>query len=380
MSTGSETRMAARRILIIGAGIAGLSLNAALGDGPWQVEVVERGAGAYALGAGLAIQPNAMRVLRRLGLGDAVERAGAVIDRFQYRDQDGGLLCDIDLDSVWDRVGPFVGITRTALHEVLRSGPDRCRFGTSVTSVTQRGGHVAVSFADGTTTPYDLVVGADGINSVARRSLGDRPAPAHGGQMAWRSVAPIRPGGLDGLQFWLGADRFFGLCPTGAGSTYGFGNLAGARLREPIDGRKRRLIDRFATFGKPVLEYLTAIHRDSDIHCAPVESLPDVRWYDGRVVLIGDAAHAMSPMMGQGGCMAIEDALVLAEELRRASDLPTALSAFVARRQPRVAWVREQSRTLGEVVRLPEPLRNRALRERGIASFHDRYRPLTADP
>jgi 2-polyprenyl-6-methoxyphenol hydroxylase-like FAD-dependent oxidoreductase len=184
MSTGSETRMAARRILIIGAGIAGLSLNAALGDGPWQVEVVERGAGAYALGAGLAIQPNAMRVLRRLGLGDAVERAGAVIDRFQYRDQDGGLLCDIDLDSVWDRVGPFVGITRTALHEVLRSGPDRCRFGTSVTSVTQRGGHVAVSFADGTTTPYDLVVGADGINSVARRSLGDRPAPAHGGQMA----------------------------------------------------------------------------------------------------------------------------------------------------------------------------------------------------
>lgn len=78
--------------------------------------------------------------------------------------------------------------------------------------------------------------------------------------------------------------------------------------------------------------------------------------------------------------MAIEDALVLADELRRVGDLPAALPAFVARRQPRVAWVREQSRTLGELVRLPEPMRNGALRTRGVAAFHDRYRPLTAAP
>jgi 2-polyprenyl-6-methoxyphenol hydroxylase-like FAD-dependent oxidoreductase len=249
-----------------------------------------------------------------------------------------------------------------------------------VTSVTQRGGQVSVSFADGTTAPYDLVVGADGINSVARRCLGDLPGPHYGGQMAWRSVAPIRPQGLDGLQFWLGADRFFGLCPTGAGTTYGFGNLACARRREPIAGRRRRLIDGFAAFGAPVQEYLSAVQQDSDIHCAPVEWLPDVAWYDRRVVLIGDAAHAMSPMMGQGGCMAIEDALVLADELRRAPDVPAALAAFVTRRQKRLAWVRDQSRTLGELLRLPEPVRDRALQESGTASFHKRYRPLTTAP
>jgi FAD-dependent urate hydroxylase len=98
------------------------------------------------------------------------------------------------------------------------------------------------------------------------------------------------------------------------------------------------------------------------------------------VVLIGDAAHAMSPMMGQGGCMAVEDAVVLAEELRRAGDVPTALAAFAERRTPRVHWVREQSRVLGELVRLPAAVRDRALRERGSTAFADRYRPLAAAP
>jgi 2-polyprenyl-6-methoxyphenol hydroxylase-like FAD-dependent oxidoreductase len=97
-------------------------------------------------------------------------------------------------------------------------------------------------------------------------------------------------------------------------------------------------------------------------------------------VLIGDAAHAMSPMMGQGGCMAIEDACVLAEELGRASDIPCALAAFVERRQPRVNWVRDQSQALAELVGLPAEIRDRALRERGTSAFHDRYRPLTDMP
>jgi FAD-dependent urate hydroxylase len=111
-----------------------------------------------------------------------------------------------------------------------------------------------------------------------------------------------------------------------------------------------------------------------------VEWLPEVRWSAGRVVLIGDAAHAMSPMMGQGGCMAIEDALVLADELRRAPDIPSAVAAFGARRRPRVDWVRKQSQALTELVRLPARIRDRGLRERGVSAFHDRYRPLLAAP
>src|SRR5436190_22315292 len=157
--TGRTTTLTGKRVLIVGGGIAGLSLNLALREGPWQVELVERGTGWDQPGAGLAVQPNAMRALGCLGVGAAVERAGAVIGRFGYYDQHGAPLCDIDLDGLWSAVGPFVGISRAALHDVLRSGPDRCRLGTAVTSVAQDGRRVSVSFGDATVAEYDLVVG-----------------------------------------------------------------------------------------------------------------------------------------------------------------------------------------------------------------------------
>ena len=323
-----------------------------------------------------------MRALGCLGagVGAAVERAGAVISRFGYYDQHGDPLCDIDLGGLWWAVGPFVGISRAALHDVLRSGPDRCRLGLAVTSVTQDGQRVSVSFNDATAAEYDLVVGADGINSDVQRLTFAGPAPAYAGQMAWRCLAPIRPRSLGGIQFWLGEDRFFELCPVGDELTYGFGNLACARRHELVPGRLCRLREYFAGFGEPVRQYLAAVPGDGGIHCSPVEWLPEVAWSSGRVVLIGDAAHAMSPMLGQGGCMAIEDALVLADELRRAPDIPSAVAAFSARRRPRVDWVREQSHALTELVRLPAPIRDRGLRERGVSAFHHRYRPLIAPP
>lgn len=371
--------MATKRVLIVGGGIAGLSFNLALREGPWQVELAERGTSWDQPGAGLAVQPNAMRALGCLGASAAVERAGVVISRFGYYDQHGDPLCDVDLGGLWSAVGPFVGISRAALHDVLRSGPDRWRLGLAVTSVTQDAQRVSVSFSDATAAEYDLVVGADGINSDVRRLAFGGPMPAYAGQMAWRSLAPIRPRSLDGIQFWLGEDRFFGLCPVGNELTYGFGNLACARRHEPVSGRLCRLREYFAGFGEPVQQYL-AVPGDGDIHCSPVEWLPEVAWSAGRVVLIGDAAHAMSPMMGQGGCMAIEDALVLADELRRAADIPSAVAAFGARRRPRVDWVREQSQALTELVRLPARIRDRGLRDRGASAFHDRYRPLVAPP
>lgn len=372
--------MVAKRVLIVGGGIAGLSLDLALRDGQWQVELAERGEGWSRLSAGLAVQPNAMRALRSLGIAVAVERAGTVIRRFQYLDQHGALLCDIDLDDLWGDVGPFVGITRAALHDALLPDSGRCRTGLSATSVAQHDGRVWVTFDDAAVAAYDLVVGADGINSAVRRSAVGHSPSIYTGQMAWRSVARMRPDALEGVQFWLGRDQFFGLCPAGEGITYGFGNVTCPFRHDPIDGRKRRLAERFADFGVPVQEYLTAVECDNAIHCAPVEWLPEVVWGNGRVVLIGDAAHAMSPMMGQGGCMAIEDALVLADELRRARGIPAALAAFTERRRPRVGWVRKQSHALADLVRLPADFRNRMLREHGTTAFYDRYRPLTAAP
>jgi len=369
----------AERILIVGGGIAGLALNRALGDGPYHVDLIERDVGKHH-GAGIAVQPNAMRVLQRLGASDAVERAGSIISRLGYSDQDGAMLCEIDLDNLWSGVGSFVGIARTALHDAMLWRPERCRFGTVVTSVRERDGQVSVSLGDGTSADYDLVVGADGINSGVRRTAVDAGKPSFAGQMAWRSVARVRPDGLDGVQFWLGEDRFFGMFPAGDGITYGVGNVTSERVHDPVPGRKNRLRDRFADFGPQVQQYLAAIGSDGEVHCSPIEWLSAPAWRSRRVVLIGDAAHAMSPMMGQGGCMAIEDALVLAEELRNAGDIPAAIAAYEKRRRPRVEWVRDQSRAITELVRQPAVFRNAALRERGSSGFYDRFRPLVAAP
>lgn len=108
---------------------------------------------------------------------------------------------------------------------------------------------------------------------------------------------------LTSLQFLLGDGCFFGLCPVGGGRTYGFGNSTEPRFRDALRGRLERLRNRFAAFGGPVQEYLASLETNEQIHCSAIEWVEEDKWYAGRVVLVGDAAHASSPMMGQGGCI-----------------------------------------------------------------------------
>jgi 2-polyprenyl-6-methoxyphenol hydroxylase-like FAD-dependent oxidoreductase len=370
----------ADRILIAGGGIAGLTLATALSRMGLDAELVERDTEWRTVGAGIAVQPNGVRVLRELGLGPALEAAGARINRWLFRDHDGAVLCDIELAAVWGHVDPFIGIDRATLQRVLRSKVSvSCRLGTWVTSVRQTECDVSVEFSDGTHGLYGLVVGADGIRSTVREAVFGSTPPVYGGQMAWRSLSPIRPTGLEGVEFWLGDGCFFGLCPVGDGRTYGFGNITQPQVHDALRGRLERLRQRFQGFGGAVREYLASLESDEQIHCGPIEWLEMDRWHVGRVVLIGDAAHASSPMMGQGGCMAMEDACVLSDMLR-AEGGDAVIDRFVARRRPRVNWVPQASRAVGEMLRLPPSARNQLLRERGVSAFHDRFRPLTPAP
>jgi 2-polyprenyl-6-methoxyphenol hydroxylase-like FAD-dependent oxidoreductase len=305
-------------VLIVGGGIAGLALGRALQGQGFTVELIERSPVWRAEGGGIAVQPNGMRALRALGLDAEVERAGARIQRWRFCDEAGEILSESDLDALWGDVGPFIGIERMRLQRILVAGVEGvpCRLGTSIRSLTQHDDGVSVVFSDGSSGGYDLVAGADGISSTVRALAPSATPPAYSGGMAWRSIAPIRPRGLTPLQFHLGEGCFFGLCPVGDGRTYGFGNITQPRAEERVAGRLERLRRRFAGFGGIVQDYLAALSRDEEIHCAPVDWLALEEWYRGRVVLIGDAAHASSPMMGQGGCMAMEDACVLAASLR----------------------------------------------------------------
>jgi 2-polyprenyl-6-methoxyphenol hydroxylase-like FAD-dependent oxidoreductase len=367
------------RILIVGGGIAGLSLSAALRQRGIDAEIVERKALWEPVGGGIAVQPNAMRVLHRLGIGAAIERAGAVVHHWQFLDEQGEMLCDVELDALWGKIGPFIGIERTRLHEALKSAAGSCRLGTWVTSLRQDDDHVVVVLNDGATVQYDLVVGADGIHSGVREFLLGKREPSYGGQMVWRSLAPASPPQFDSIQFWLGDGCFFGLCPVGGGS-YGFANVTAARFHDSERGRLQRLRRRFAGFGRFIQDYLAAVPSDEAIHCGPIEWLQLEQWHRGRVVLIGDAAHASSPMMGQGGSMALEDAMVLAELLPEARQVATALDAFVARRRSRVGWVQHQGRAVGEMFGAPPAVRNVALRQHGEAAFYERFQPLTYLP
>jgi 2-polyprenyl-6-methoxyphenol hydroxylase-like FAD-dependent oxidoreductase len=182
-------------VLIVGGGIAGLTLARALHREALSVELIERSSEWRAEGGGIAVQPNGMRVLRTLGLDDAVERAGQRLQRWCFCDQSGEILSEHDLEALWGEVGPFIGIERTRLQRILVAGVEgvRCRLGTSVLGISHHNDRVSVAFSDGSFGNYDLVIGADGITSTVRSLAFDTIAPSYTGAMAWRSVAPIRP-------------------------------------------------------------------------------------------------------------------------------------------------------------------------------------------
>jgi 2-polyprenyl-6-methoxyphenol hydroxylase-like FAD-dependent oxidoreductase len=370
------------RVLIVGGGIGGLTLAAALHADGVEVDLVEAEAEWNTSGAGISVQPNGVRVLEGLGLDRALVAAGSVIQRWIFADDQGHTLCDIDLVTVWGDVGPLVGVARSRLQEVLVAGtrPIPCRLGTSITSIEETGDRVSVAFTDGSANSYDLVVGADGIRSKVRDLAFVQITPAFAGHISWRSLAPLRLPGPPSIQFWLGDRCFFGLCSVSDDHTYGFGHVTQDREYDPVEGRLDRLRARFADFGSTVQDYLAALDQDTQIHCSAIERIEQDLWHTGRVVLIGDAAHASSPLMGQGGSLAMEDASVLAEVLRTGPSLADALASYTVRRKPRVGWVQQQSLAVADSFNLPPDARNQALLTKGAQLFKQRYALLKDSP
>jgi 2-polyprenyl-6-methoxyphenol hydroxylase-like FAD-dependent oxidoreductase len=365
-------------VLVVGAGIAGLAAARALDRIGCAVDVVERERTLVDAGTGVYLPGNATRALRALGLEPHVVERAAVVPRQRFSDHRGRLLVEVDVVELWSGIGPCVALPRADLHAVLLEGARNAsiRRGVTLLGLSGHGGTVSVGFDDGTAGDYDLVIGADGIRSTTRRlAFGSDVHARQVGQRGWRFVTAC-PAETTTWSVMLDRRCAFLTIPVGHGRVYCYGDVLGKSGEEG----EADLAHCFAGFAEPVPTLLDSVARDTFVHRSTIEEVALDSWAQGRVLLVGDAAHATSPNMAQGAAMALEDAIVLAECLDRLDSIPAALSAYEARRRPRTEWVRRQTHRRDRTRYVATPIRNTLLRTFGRAIFHANYRPLLAEP
>jgi len=345
--------MAQSPILIAGAGIGGLTAAIALRRAGFDAHVYERAAEIREVGAGITLQANAMLALRTIGLDAVVTAAGRVATKASLQTAAGKILSRIDLQGVEREMGaPAVAIHRATLQELLVSalGREFLHLDGQVAGYEARQDGVTVRLADGRRLEGALLIGADGIRSAVRSQLLGDGEPLYAGYVAWRGVAEPERAPEEVSESW-GRGRRFGIVPIENGRVYWF-----ATLNAPAGGRdepgtvRRRLEDLFAGWHPPIAEMLAATPERAILRNDMLHRLPAGRWGEGRVTLLGDAAHPMTPNLGQGACQAIEDAVALAGCLRDASGDPVAaLRRYEALRIPRANGFVRASLRLGRV-------------------------------
>jgi 2-polyprenyl-6-methoxyphenol hydroxylase-like FAD-dependent oxidoreductase len=362
-------------VLVVGGGIAGLATARALRPHGIECEVVERAPGWSHPGAGMYLPANAVRALGALGLHYALLDRSSKVGPQRFLDHRGHALLEVDLPALWGPAWPCAAISHGALHELLRQGVE-VRLGTSLSSLHDDGPVVRAVFDDGSSGDYDLVVAADGVRSWVRSAVFGGAVPRFVGQVCWRFLLTGLPEGSS----WtvrLGRRKAFLTIPLGGGRTYCYADVDTSDPTDPTGGDPGRFRDLYREFADPVPTILnecvaTGVRR----YFSPIEEVVQEPWVRGRVVLIGDAAHAMSPNMAEGAGMALEDALVLAETVV----VGEPLEAYEMRRRPRVSFVQRQTHRRDRTRRLPPVLRNTTLRLAGRRIFQSNYRPLLAEP
>ncbi|MGF6693871.1 FAD-dependent oxidoreductase [Metapseudomonas resinovorans] len=343
------------KVLIVGGGIGGLCAAIALCRQGVSVDLVEIKSEWTVYGVGIIQQSNVVREMARLGVLDRYLDAAYAFEDVGIYDLQGNALARIPGQRLAGPEYPAnVGISRLALHQVL-SGTAidlgaQVRLGLSVERLEQDADGVDVTFTDGSAGRYDLVVGADGVYSKIRGMLfGDTYTPRFTGQAVWRYNFPRHPS-IDHLASYVGSEGNAGLVPLADDLMYMFSTShePGNPWHEPKDFAEL-MRDRIQHIGGLVGELREQITDSSQVVYKPMEVVfVDEPWFKGRVLLIGDAAHATTPHLGQGAGMAIEDALVLSLELAGEGSLQERLNRFMARRFERCKYISENSILAGD--------------------------------
>lgn len=364
-----------RHAVIVGAGIGGLAAAIALRRRGWEITVLERAEAVREVGAGISLWPNAIRALDLLGVGGQVREFSTVDGAGGFRDHRGRWLFRSDLRT---RYGETLMLRRPILLDILRSAlpAEAIALNTTVTGVERSGDQLTIVY-DGVRRPVELLVGADGLRSTVRASLWPhaRP-PVYAGYTVWRLIAPPLDLDSDVSESWGRGERV-GLFRLADGASYAY-LIANAREGTRYADDRAELQRRFGQWQDPIPQLLDSLD-GTEILRHDIYRLPALRSYvDGRAVLIGDAAHAMTPDLGQGGATALEDAVELADALT--GDITEGLRAYDRRRRGRTQAIARQSTTFGTYAqasgRLTVPLRNLTARLLPQALFRYATAPL----
>lgn len=372
------------KAIVIGGGIGGLATAVALRRMGIEVEVFERAPRIEEVGAGVGLWGNAMRALRKLGLYDAVREQGAEIGG-EARTWRGRKLFCLSAEELRRRFGESnLAIHRAKLQTALLSAlpAGTVQLDSALADFAQNDSGVTASFADGREVQGDLLVGADGLHSATRkRLLGDEP-PRYAGLTAWRGVIEDAEGlaseGM-GLNLW-GRGSEFGLANIGDNRAYWYAtaNAPESASVSPT-GHKQEVVERFRGWYEPARRAIEATRETNILRSDIYDREPAKRWGSGRATLLGDAAHPMTPHLGQGACQAIEDAVALADVLRSPEPTADALRAYERRRSGRTASIVRRSRRMGRVMQLENPVLC-ALRDNLAAAMPTGFQLRLLDP
>ena len=349
------------KVLIIGGGIGGMSAAILLSRQGVAVDIIEVNPQWAPDGAGITISGPTLRGLREVGVIDDVLRLGGSWCAVEICDANGNVNATVPIAPAVDAddLPGAAGIMRTTLADIMgkatRDAGARVRLGVSFETLTQDGNGVDVLFTDGSRSRYDLVIGADGVNSAVRKHvLPDFAGPKFTGQGSWRAIVPrLR----ENSTIYMGQTTKAGMNPISETECYLFvldkredmDFIAPAQWPQMLAGLLEEFGGAVGEFRDGLLDGSLTDHR---LLYRPIAGhMIDGPWNKGRIVLLGDAVHATTPHLASGAGIAVEGALVLAEELARRHSLEGALIAYAGRHYDRARLVVTTSARMGEIER-----------------------------